>query len=138
MADNRTKATDAGVEQYLAAITDESRREDCEALTRLMAKATKLPPVMWGTGIVGFGSYHYVYDSGREGDSCLTGFAARKNEITIYLTAEVLAQPERLARLGKCKPSKGCLHIKKLGDVDPKVLAELVVETVAERKRRHG
>lgn len=72
MAENKTKATEASVESYFAAIGDEARRKDCETLTRLMTKVTKQPPKMWGTSIVGFGSYHYKYESGREGDSCLT------------------------------------------------------------------
>src|SRR5262245_19648266 len=74
MAENKTKATEASVESYLSAIEDETRRKDCEALAKLMTRATKQPPKMWGTSIVGFGSYHYTYESGREGDSCLTGF----------------------------------------------------------------
>jgi hypothetical protein len=138
MAENKTKATTASVEQYLAAIEDPVRRADCEALSRLMAKASKQPAVMWGTGIVGFGSYHYVYESGREGDSCLTGFAARKGDISLYLTAEVLAQKEQIAKLGKVKISKGCLYVRKLADVDLKILAQLVADTCAERKKRYG
>ena len=89
MAENKTKATEAGVESYLSAIEDEARRKDCEALTQLMTKATKQQPKMWGTSIVGFGSYHYKYESGREGDSCLTGFSSRKGDISIYGVAAV-------------------------------------------------
>ena len=138
MAENKTKATAASVESYLAAIQDETRRRDCEALARLMSKATKEKPKMWGTGIVGFGSYHYKYESGREGDPCLTGFSSRKGDISIYLVAEFPGREALLAKLGKHKTGKGCLYIRALGDVDANVLAQLVVGAVAERKRNHA
>lgn len=138
MAENKTKATEASVESYFSAIEDEARRKDCEALAKLMTKATKLSPKMWGTSIVGFGSYHYKYESGREGDSCLTGFSSRKSDISLYLTASVLEQEELLSKLGKYKVSKGCLYVRKLSDVDLKILERLVVSTVADRKERHG
>ncbi len=138
MAKNKTAATEASVQSYLSAIGDEGRRKDCEALARLMTKATKEKPRMWGSGIVGFGSYHYKYESGREGDSCLTGFSSRKSDISIYLVASFPGQEQLLAKLGKHKMGGGCLHVRKLSDVDLKVLEQLVVGTVAERKRRYG
>jgi hypothetical protein len=138
MAENKTKATQASVDSYLAAIEDESRRKDCEVLAKLMTRATKQQPKMWGTSIVGFGSYHYKYESGREGDSCLTGFSSRKGDISLYLVASVLEKEELLSKLGKHKVGKGCLYLRKLGDVDLKILEQLVVGTVAERKRRYG
>ena len=138
MKENKTKVTDASVESYLAAIADEARRQDCEALTKLMTKATKQPPKMWGTSIVGFGSYHYKYASGHEGDSCLTGFASRKSDITLYLVADFPGHEELLAKLGKHKRGKGCLYIRHLSDVDPKVLEQLIVDSVAERKRHYS
>ena len=138
MTENKTKATDASVARYLSAIQDEARRKDCEALAKLMTKATKEPPKMWGTSIVGFGSYHYKYESGREGDSCLTGFSSRKGDISVYLVGAVLEQVELLAKLGKHKLGKGCLYIRQLSDVDLKVLEQLIVGAVAERKRRYG
>jgi hypothetical protein len=137
MTENKTKATEASVESYLSTIEDEARRKDCEALTTLMTKATKQPPQMWGTSIVGFGSYHYTYESGREGDSCLTGFSSRKGDITVYLVASFPGREELLAKLGKHKLGKGCLYIRRLSDVDPKVLEQLVIGTVAERKRHY-
>jgi hypothetical protein len=103
-----------------------------------MTKATKQPPKMWGTSIVGFGSYHYKYESGREGDSCLTGFSSRKGDISIYLVADFPGQEALLSKLGKHKRGKGCLYIRKLDDVNLKVLEQLVVGAVAERKRRYG
>ena len=138
MAENKTKATNASVEGYLSAIEDEGRRKDCEALAKLMTKALKEKPKMWGTSIVGFGSYHYKYDSGREGDSCLTGFSSRKGDISVYLTADFPKREQLLAKLGKHKVGGGCLYIRKLGDVDLKVLEQMVVASVAERKRHHS
>jgi hypothetical protein len=138
MVQNKTKATEASVESYISAIKDEARRKDCEALAKLMTKATKQQPKMWGTSIVGFGSYHYKYESGREGDSCLTGFSSRKSDISIYLVANVIGQEELLSKLGKHKIGKGCLYVRKLSDVNLKVLEQLIVATVAERKRRYG
>lgn len=138
MAENKTNVTDASVGGYFAAIHDGPRRRDCEALARLMTKATKHPPKMWGSSIVGFGSYHYKYESGREGDSCLVGFSSRKGDISIYgLNAAVDAE-ELLATLGKHKAGKSCVYIKALADVDLKVLAKLVASAAAEKKRRSG
>ncbi len=138
MAENKTKATKASVEGYLSRIEDEARRKDCGALARLMTKATKQRPKMWGTSIVGFGSYHYKYESGREGDSCLTGFSSRKGAISVYLLASFPGHDELLARLGKYKMAKACLYIHKLSDVDLKTLEALVAGSVKEVKRRHG
>ncbi|MET3136735.1 hypothetical protein AAKU61_001085 [Undibacterium sp. GrIS 1.2] len=137
MAENKTQATEASVEDYLAAIEDGCRRKDCEDLSKLMAKATKHKPQMWGASIVGFGSYHYKYESGREGDSCLTGFSSRKGDISIYILASFPDHDELLAKLGKHKTAKACLYIRKLSDVDLKVLEQLIIGSVAERKRRY-
>lgn len=137
MAENKTKPTDASVEGYIAAIDDESRRKDCETLAKLMAKATKQKAKMWGSSIVGFGTYHYKYDSGREGDSCLTGFSSRKGDISVYLVANFSGQDELLSKLGKHKMGKACLYVRKLSDVDLKVLEQLVVGSVAEVRLRY-
>jgi hypothetical protein len=138
MTENKTKVTQASVEKYLVAIEDDARRRDCEALARLMTKATKMPAKMWGESIVGFGSYHYKYESGREGDSCLAGFSSRKGDISVYGMAGFSAQQELLSRLGKHKMGKSCLYIRKLSDVDLKVLEQLIVGSVVEMNRRHG
>jgi hypothetical protein len=138
MPENKTKATEASVESYLSAIEDEARRKDCEALAKLMTKATKQQPKMWGTSIVGFGSYHYKYESGREGDSCLTGFSSRTGDVSVYLVASFPGQEQLLSKLGKHKMRGGCLYVRKLSDVDLKVLEQLVAGSVAERKRHHG
>jgi hypothetical protein len=138
MVENKTKATDASLAAYLAAIADEARRQDCAALAKMMTHATKQPPVLWGTSIVGFGSYHYKYESGHEGDSCLVGFSSRKGDISIYLMAGFPGRDELLARLGRHKMGKACLYVRRLGDIDPKVLEQLVVGSVTEIKRRYG
>ena len=138
MAENKTQATEASVDAHLAAIDDEGRRNDCAALVKLMSKVTRAQPKMWGPSIVGFGSYHYRYDSGREGDSCATGFASRKGDISIYLVAEFPGQDELLAQLGRHKMGKDCLYVRRLADVDMKVLEKLVAGSVAEVRRRYG
>jgi hypothetical protein len=130
MAENKTKANDASVEQYLAAIDDDLRRRDCQTLANIMAKATKLKPKMWGTAIVGFGVHTYKYESGREGETCLVGFSSRKGDISIYGTGGVPMREELLSRLGKHKMGKGCLYVGKLKDVDVAVLAELISASV--------
>jgi hypothetical protein len=138
MADNKTKETDASVESYLAAIQDDARRKDCEALAKLMAKATKHPPKMWGSSIVGFGSYHYKYESGREGDMCLVGFSLRKSAISVYGLKAAPSHEELIPQLGKHKAGKGCLYIKSLSDIDLKVLEKLIADAATAKKREHG
>jgi len=138
MAENKTKATETSVAEYLAAIEDEGRRKDCEALAGLMAKATREPAVMWGSSIVGFGSYHYRYESGREGDMCLLGFSSRKGDITLYGLHAAPDHEKLIAELGKHKSGKGCLYIRKLGDVDMKVLEKLFADAASAKKRTHG
>jgi hypothetical protein len=138
MAENKTEATDASVDAYMAAIADPGRRSDCEALAKLMAKVAGQPPTLWGTSIVGFGSYHYKYASGREEDSCLLGFASRKGDISIYGLGTLMGRQELLTKLGKHKVGKGCLYISKMTDIDVKVLEQLLKKAVAESKKRHG
>jgi hypothetical protein len=135
MAENKTQATEASVEDYLAAIDGDERRQDCETLVALMQKVTKEPPVLWGYGIVGFGRYHYRYESGREGDSSLAGFANRKGDISVYLVGTAPDQEELLARLGRHKFGKCCLYIRKLADIDIKILEKLVAGSAKEIKR---
>ena len=92
---------------------------------------------MWSSSIVGFGSYHYRYESGREGDSCLTGFASRKGDISVYVMASIEGQDKLLAELGRHKMGKACLYIRKLADVDPRILERLIAGSIAETMRRH-
>ena len=138
MAENKTRATKASVDAYLAAIGDEARRQDCEALVALMRQVTTCDPAMWGSSIVGFGSYHYRYDSGHEGDACLVGFSSRKGDISIYLMAGFAGQDELLARLGRHRMGKACLYVRRLSDIDVGVLRALVAGSVAEMNRLHG
>jgi hypothetical protein len=138
MAANKTVDTDASVEDYLAAIADEARRDDCRALVQLMSGVTKRPPRMWGEAIVGFGSYRYRYESGREGDAPLVGFAARKGDISVYLVAGFEGQQALLARLGRHRMGKACLYVRRLSDLDMRVLEQLVAGSVAEVGRRYG
>lgn len=138
MAEAKTKKTQASVADYLAAITDEERRRDCEAIAKLMKKVTKKEARMWGAAIVGFGAYKYTYESGHSGESCLVGFSPRKDAISVYLAPALPGLEEKLARLGKHKMGKGCLYVKRLRDVDLAVLEELVKSSVAEITKRHG
>jgi hypothetical protein len=135
MAKNKTKETDASVDSYFAAIKDEARRNDCEALAKLMARATKHPPKMWGTSIVGFGSHHYKYASGREGDICLVGFSSRKSDITLYGLNAAPSHELLVSKLGRHKAGKGCLYIRSLSDIDLEVLKKLVADAAAARQR---
>lgn len=138
MAQNKTTETDASVAKYLGAIADPTRRADCEALAKLFTTATKFPPKMWGPSIVGFGSYHYRYESGREGDACLVGFSARKGEISVYGLNAAPDSAKLIAAIGKHKAGKGCVYIKSLADVDLKVLAKLVSGAAAATARKHA
>jgi hypothetical protein len=138
LSGNKTKPTQVAVADFLASIDGAQRREDCQAILQIMERVTGEPAVMWGPSIVGFGTYHYRYESGREGDWAVTGFSPRKNEISVYLTAGGPGQPELLARLGRHRMGKSCLYIRKLADVDAAVLEELIADSVSEVGRRHG
>lgn len=138
MSENKTGPTDASVSAFLAAVGDEQRRQDCQVLLAMMGRITGQPAVMWGPSIVGFDTYHYRYESGREGDMAVTGFSPRKPDISVYISADSPGQAELLARLGRHKMGKACLSIRRLSDIDLDVLEQLIVGTVAEVKRRHG
>jgi len=137
MAEAKTKPTSASVDEYLASKATPDQLADCKALMALLKKVTNHSPKMWGPSIVGYGSYFYKYESGRTGESCLTGFAVRGKELVVYLVAESQEQKDLLAQLGKHKMGKACLYLKRLADVDTKVLETLVSESVAETRRRH-
>jgi hypothetical protein len=130
MAEAKTKKTNASVAAFLKQVPDEETRADCFALVKLMKSVTRSEPKMWGPSIVGFGEYHYVYASGHEGDWPLTGFSPRKGSLSIYVMAGFDRYPALMKKLGKCKTGKSCLYVKRLSDVDPKVLKELVAESV--------
>jgi hypothetical protein len=137
MAETKTKTTNESVAAYLAKITSDERRRDCKALVTMMKKATGQQPKLYHPGIVGFGKYHYKYDSGHEGDSCLVGFSSRKPDISIYLFPEFSQKEALLKKLGKHRMGKGCLYIRKLDDVDTGVLKKMVAASVAEVRRRY-
>ncbi|MFN0124881.1 MAG: DUF1801 domain-containing protein [Blastocatellia bacterium] len=137
MAELKTKETDASVDAYLDAIENEQRRTDCRAIRDLMQRVTKYEARMWGPSIVGFGSYHYKYDSGHEGDACLAGFSSRRGDITIYIVSGFEGYDALLAQLGKYKTGKVCLYIKRLADIDTRVLEKLIKGSVVEMKRRY-
>ena len=137
MPEAKTKPTVASVEDYLVSKASPEQLADCKALMALLKKVTKHSPKMWGPSIVGYGSYSYKYESGRTGESCLTGFAVRGRELVVYLVAESQDQQALLAKLGKHKMGKACLYFKRLADLDTKILETLVSESVAETKRRH-
>ncbi len=137
MAEAKTKPTKASLKTYLAGITDDARRADCEAIAAMMKSVTRQEPVMWGASIVGYGKYSYVYDSGRSGEFCATGFSCRKNDLSVYLVASGPNQGELLEQLGKHKMGKSCLTIKRLADVDTKVLKQLIADSYKEVKRRY-
>ena len=137
MTENKTKATDVSVASYFGSISDAARRKDCEALAKLMTKATKQPPKMWGSSIVGFGTYHYKYESGREGDTCLVGFSSRKGDISVYGLNAAPSHDELMRKLGRHKAGKGCLYIRNLGDIDLAVLEKLVLDAATAKSRAH-
>jgi Domain of unknown function (DU1801) len=138
MAENKTKPTDASVEDYIVARGSEQQRADCRELIALLEEATRQPPRMWGPSIVGFGSYRYTYESGHSGEAPLAGFAIRGRELVIYLMPEQDEQKSLLSKLGPHKMSKSCLYFKRLADLDRSVLEKLVVGSVAEVRRRYG
>ncbi len=138
MAENKTKPTDASVEDYLASRANEQQRADCQEPMALLQKVTRQPPTMWGPSIVGYGVYRYTYESGRTGEAPVAGFAIRGRELVVYLVADDDEQKSLLSRLGKHKMGKSCLYFKRLTDLDKSVLEQLVAGSVAEVRRRYG
>ncbi|MBA2530771.1 MAG: DUF1801 domain-containing protein [Nocardioidaceae bacterium] len=136
MAELKTTPDDQGALAFVAAVPDEVRRRDAGAVLELMAKVTGQPPVMWGSSIVGFGTYHYVYGSGREGDTMMIGFSPRKAATTVYLMDGFDDHGDLLARLGPHSTGKSCLYLERLDDIDPSVLEELVRRSYAATETR--
>lgn len=124
MAENQTRPTGASVAKFIAAVDNEQRRKDARTLAGLMRRVSGVPPKMWGPAIIGFGSCHYKYDSGREGDMPLMGFSPRKQNLALYLERQ--SRTAYLPRLGKHKTSGSCLYVNKLSDVDAKVLEQMI------------
>ncbi|MBV9931663.1 MAG: DUF1801 domain-containing protein [Alphaproteobacteria bacterium] len=136
MAANKTQETGESFESFLASIADPVRRADARALGETMTRVTGEPPALWGK-IVGFGRCHYRYESGREGDWMLSGFAVRAKELVLYLGCDARRNGDLLGRLGRHKMGKGCLYLQRLSDADPAVLEELIARSHAAAKARY-
>jgi hypothetical protein len=133
MAELKTKATNVSVSSFIDKVSSETVRDDCYKIVEVMEDVTGYPARMWGPSIIGFGKYHYKYESGREGEMCIVGFSPRKANITLY----VRSNPELMGKLGKHKAKGGCVYIKRLEDIDVKVLRKLTGDTVKDVKRKH-
>lgn len=137
MAENKTKPTRASAATFLNGIDDRQKRTDAKKIATMMRKAADSPAKMWGTSIVGFGSYHYKYASGQEGDWMLTGFSPRKQYLTLYIMAGFKEFDGLMAKLGKHKTGKSCLYIKRLDDVDQKVLELLINRSIKYMRKKY-
>jgi len=137
MSTLKTTPTENSVTAFLDSVEDPKKREDSYKILDLMAKVTGEEPVMWGSSIIGFGTYHYVYASGREGDWMLTGFSPRKNALTLYIMSGFDSYDDLLATLGKYKTGKSCLYVKKIEDVDTDVLQTLVKQSVEHMRKQN-
>ena len=133
MAANKTLETAADVTAFIGTVADEGQRADAHAICAIMSRASGHPPRMWGASIIGFGSYHYTYDSGREGDMCRIGFSPRKGKTVLYMASKFPRHPEIMARLGKVKTGKSCIYVKRLSDLNLDVLGELCAASLAHR-----
>lgn len=134
MSGLKTGLNDASVAEFIAGVDDPVRRHDCEELISMMRDATGAEPKLWGSSIVGFGSYHYRYDSGREGDWMLCGFSPRKHSLTIYIMPGFSAYADLMKKLGKHKTGKSCLYINRLRQIDREVLCQLIDHSVQQMK----
>ena len=136
MAENKTTPNDQDIEQFLNSVDDERKRKDSFTILELMKQVTGIEPRMWGSSIVGFGSYHYKYESGREGDMMLAGFSPRKQNLTLYNMSGFERCDDLLKKLGKHTTGKGCLYIKRLDDVDLPTLKSLIEESFKHVKQK--
>ena len=137
MAENKTKVNDASVDAFLHKVADEQKRDDSFTLVKLFEEVTGEPAKMWGTAIVGFGSYHYKYESGREGDSALVGFSPRAQNLTLYVALGNGVNDDLLKKLGKHTTGKGCLYIKRLSDVDMDTVKKIIANSYKTMKKQH-
>lgn len=138
MAEPKTKPTKASVDKFIDAQEKESVRDDCRTIMKIMQEISGEPPVMWGTSIVGFGTYHYVYASGQEGDWPLLAFSPRKQNLTIYLMSGFDGKKDLLAKLGKCKTAKSCLYVKSLEDLHMPTLKKLISDSYKYMVKKYG
>ena len=130
MAKNKTTETSANVHEFIDSIKDETKRKDSLVMIDLIKKQSGHEPKMWGPSIIGFGKYHYKYDSGREGDGPLVGFSPRTSALTLYLSGQFEKRDELLGKLGKHKTDKGCIYIKKLSDISTTILEEMITNHI--------
>ena len=137
MVENKTKENNASVTAFLNSLEDKRKRSDAKTIAAMMRKATGKRAKMWGTSIVGFGSYHYKYESGREGDAALVAFSPRKQNLTVYIMPGFKEFPGLMKKLGIYKTGKSCLYLKKLQDVDANVLQRLITESVRLMRKRY-
>ena len=137
MAEAKTKPTKLSVSAFLKAVPDEQKREDAAKLIEIMRAATKQEPVMWGTSIIGFDTYRYKYESGREGDWPIVGLSPRKQNLTVYIMPGFSEFEDLLAKLGKHSTGASCLYIKRLSDVDLPTLKKIITRSVAAMKKKH-
>lgn len=137
-ADNKTQPTQLSVEEFVAAIEHPVRRADAQALLRIVGNVTGWSPKMWGSSIIGYGRYHYQYESGREGDAMITGFSPRKANLVMYIMPGYSNLGDKLDRLGKHKLGKSCLYLNKLADVDVDVLEEIIRDGVDKMKSKYA
>ncbi|MEM9058108.1 MAG: DUF1801 domain-containing protein [Pseudomonadota bacterium] len=138
MSTNKTVKTGATVSGFLATVDNAQRRADCRAVMKIMREVTGKRAAMWGPSIIGFGSYHYTYDSGREGDMCLTGVSPRKQNLAVYIMPGFERYGALLKKLGKHKTGRSCLYLNRLDDVDAAVLRKLIERAVADMRKKYG
>ena len=138
MAENKTTLNAGSVSDFIDNVQDPARRDDCMKIIRLMQDVTGEPPKMWGASIVGFGSYHYKYASGREGDWFLTGFSPRKKDLTLYIMSGFENAEDLMNKLGKFKTGKACLYIKSMNDINEDVLKELITASIQYLNNLYG
>ncbi|PWS31823.1 DUF1801 domain-containing protein [Pedobacter paludis] len=134
MAQNKTTENNLSVSDFLNKVEDEAKRKDSFELVRIISNTTGLDAKMWGTAIVGFGSYHYIYESGRQGDAPLVGFSPRKDAFSLYFSSQFKDREALLKKFGKHKTAKACVYIKKLSDIDINILKEMITNSVEKIK----
>ena len=137
-SENKTKATEQSVEAFLERVTPDQRREDAKALCAMMARISGEQPTLWGPTMIGFGNHHYRYDSGREGDIFMVGFAPRKPALVLYVHGGFPGWSELMAKLGKHSMSKACIYVKRLADLDQDVLETLIAQSLGYKRQRRA
>jgi hypothetical protein len=137
MPEQKTKPTQQTVADFLDKIADEQVRDDSAEIVKMMQKATGAPPKMWGPSIIGFGQYQYKYESGHEGYMCITGFSPRKQNFSLYVMMNASDNADLLSKLGKHKVGKACLYVKRLADIDTKILEKLINRTIDQVKKKY-